>query len=75
MTIFTESIRSIDYAQNIVAVKCYKGMANAACAALDTAELDDIVATLSGDDTFLIITRDNHSATSVCQRLNKLLGR
>lgn len=75
VTIFTESIKSIDHAQNIVAVKCYTGMANAACAALDTAELDDIVATLSGDDTFLIITRDSQSAASVCQRLNKLLER
>ena len=32
VTIFSESVRNIDFAQNIVVIKCFTGMANAACA-------------------------------------------
>ena len=36
LSIFSESVKTVDYAGNIVVVKCYTGMANAACAALDS---------------------------------------
>lgn len=38
VTIFSESVRNIDFAQNIVVIKCFTGMANAACATFDAAE-------------------------------------
>ena len=71
--IFSESVKSIDYAQNIVVVKCFSGMANAACATFDAAKIDDVVGTLSGDDTFLVIARTTESAKIICERLQKLL--
>ncbi len=74
-TIFIESIISVNHAQNIVVVKCYTGMANAACAALDSAGIEDVVGSLAGDDTFLIITKDATSAANMTERLNKLLIR
>lgn len=74
-TIFSESVQSIKCAQNIVVIKCYTGMANAACATFDAAELDEVIGTLSGDDTFLVVTRDEESAIQITERLNKLLGR
>ncbi|MEG2175078.1 MAG: arginine repressor [Oscillospiraceae bacterium] len=73
--IFAESVKSIDYAQNIVVVKCYTGMANAACATFDVANLDDVLGTLSGDDTFMVVTRDVESAQQITERLKKLLSR
>lgn len=73
--IFSESVRAIDHAQNIVMVKCYTGMANAACATFDAAEFGDVVGTLSGDDTFMVVTRDPESAAQICERLKKLLNK
>lgn len=73
--IFKEAVSKIDYAQNIVVIKCFTGMANAACAALDTIERDGVVGTLAGDDTILIIMRDNQGALSLVEELYKLLGR
>ena len=57
-TIFRESVLGVDYAGHVVLVKCYSGMANAACAALDTMGLEGIVGTLAGDDTIFIVLRE-----------------
>ena len=73
--IFSESVRGIEYANNIVVVKCYTGMANAACATFDAAGFGDVVGSLSGDDTFLVIMRDNDSAAAITERLKKVLNK
>lgn len=41
--IFKQSVKSIDYAKNIIVIKCYTGMANAACAALDSMNRSGVV--------------------------------
>jgi transcriptional regulator of arginine metabolism len=74
-TIFCESVQTIECAQNIVVVKCFTGMANAVCATFDAVGMEEVVGTLAGDDTFLIITRDTQGAQLVSTRLNKLLHR
>ena len=67
--IFSESALSVNYAQNIVVVKCHTGMANAACATFDAAKIEDVVGTLSGDDTFLIIAATTEAADHICTML------
>ncbi len=71
--IFTESVNNVDYAQNIVVVKCYTGMASAACAALDSMEWQGIVGTVAGDDTILIVMRSEKAAIDLVAQLKKLL--
>ncbi len=50
-TIFRESVLSFAYTGNLLIVKCYTGMGNAACAALDAMHFPEIVGTIAGDDT------------------------
>jgi len=73
--IFTETVISVDYAGHTVVVKCHTGMANAACAALDLLKLDNIVGTLSGDDTFFILTRETTDAQKLVQELQTYIAR
>src|SRR5699024_585012 len=54
-TIFKEGVTSFDMAQNIVVVKTMPGLASAACAAVDGMEIPDLVGSLAGDDTALLI--------------------
>lgn len=61
-TLLSESAIRIDYVTNQVLIKCYSGLANAVCAALDTMHFDGIVGTLAGDDTILIIMRTQNDA-------------
>ncbi len=71
-SIFVDSVIKIDFAENIVCIKCFTGMANAACAALDAMHWDNVVGTLAGDDTIFILMRDYISAESLCKELNKI---
>lgn len=70
-TIFRESVVKIDYAGHIVLIKCYTGMANAACEVFDAMHWNDVVGTLSGDDTFFILMRSEDAAKNICTELKK----
>lgn len=72
--IFSQSVQSVDYAGNIVAVKCFTGMANAACAALDSIHWNGVVGTLAGDDTIFVLMRTGERAAELVEELKKLLG-
>ena len=72
-TIFRESVLSIDHAQNIVVIKTMPGLANAAAAALDGMGHASIVGTLAGDDTVLLIMRDNVNASDFCAQVDDQL--
>lgn len=69
--IFTESVNSIDHSGNIVCVKCYTGMANAVCAALDSIHWSGVVGTLAGDDTIFVLMRENQEAVDFAIQLKR----
>ena len=72
--IFRESVLKADYTGHTVLVKCFSGMANAACELFDSMEWDcEVVGTLSGDDTFLILMRTEADALALCQRLSQYI--
>ncbi len=73
-TIFKESVTSFDVAQNIVVVNTMPGLASAACSALDSMEIDQLVGTLAGDDTILVVTRSEKNARLLCADLRALLA-
>ncbi len=72
-TIFKEGVTSFDVAQNIVVVKTMPGLASAACAAVDGMEIPDLVGSLAGDDTALLIMRTNEAAAEFCNEIHKML--
>ena len=72
-TIFKEGVTSFDMAQNIVVVKTMPGLASAACAAVDGMEIPDLVGSLAGDDTALLIMRTNDAAAEFCNEIHKML--
>lgn len=73
-TIFRESILRVDYAQNLVVLHTMVGLANGAAAALDGMEIDQLIGTLAGDDTVLLIMRDNDSAMELASSIKAMLG-
>lgn len=70
--VFSESVLFVSYAENIVVIKCYAGMANAACAALDSIQWPSVVGTLAGDDTIFCVIRGKTEAADFAEKLNKL---
>lgn len=71
--IFKEGVTSVDVAQNIVVVRTMPGLASAACSALDSMEISGMVGSLAGDDTGILIMRDNASAQQFSSEVHKLL--
>ncbi len=60
--IIRETIIKADYANNLVVLKTYAGMAQAAAAAVDGMGWNDIVGSIAGDDTVLCVMRTDEKA-------------
>ena len=73
--VFMESVIPVDYAMNTVVIKCHTGMANAACASLDTmAEMEGIVGTLAGDDTIFVLMRTEEMAARLTSKIEAMIS-
>ena len=72
--IFNDTIITIDYAMNTVVIKCFTGMANAVCAAIDSMNLDEILGSLAGDDTIFILCRNEDTAGMFTNKLRTMLN-
>jgi len=59
-------------AQNLVVVKTSAGSAQPVSAAIDAEEWDEVVGTIGGDDTILVIARDAKQAEKVAARIREL---
>ena len=67
-----EQLLRVDRVQQLVLVRTQLGHAQSLCAALDTARLPDIVGTLAGEDTILIIAPDVRRAKAVVKTLEEM---
>ncbi len=72
--IMRETVLKVDYASNIVVVKTYSGMANAAAAAIDGMGWSEIVGSIAGDDTIMVVVRTAEHAVEFVERLNDMLS-
>ena len=73
-SIFAGSVVRVQYAQNIVVVHCLPGMAQAACAAMDSLHWSQVIGTLAGDDTFICIATSERDAEDLVLELKKMLS-
>ncbi len=63
-----------DYAQNIIVIRTLPGLASAAGSAIDAMNMNSIIGTLAGDDTVIVIMRDNHAAALFCGEIKSLIN-
>ena len=71
--ILNHCLSNVDYANNIVVLKTMSGAAQAVGYALDSFVWDEIVGTICGDDTIMIVVRNEKSAKQLCLRLGKYI--
>jgi transcriptional regulator of arginine metabolism len=67
-----EFLISVDAAQNLVVVKTGPGQAQILAIAIDRAKLTDVVGTIAGDDTILVVCRDQRSAQTTRNTIEHL---
>ncbi len=66
--IFHDSVLSVNHAGNLLVLKTLSGSAHAACEAIDTLHWPEIIGTISGDNTILVILPDETTAQSIHDR-------
>jgi len=70
-----ELMTSAEASANLVVLRTPPGAANFLASALDKAELGDVLGTIAGDDTVLVISRQPDGGDDVVRRLVGLAGR
>src|SRR6187401_825184 len=77
-TLFQRSLAAqllrVDRVQQLVLLRTGLGHAGSLCALLDSARLPEVVGTLAGEDTILIVTADTRRAKALVKRLEDLAG-
>lgn len=72
--VIDEYMQDVKVAQNIVVIRTSPGNANTLAVALDNKELAEVVGTVAGDDTILVVTPDNSAAGQLRQKLLDLIS-
>ena len=70
--ILAESIVSIDCVGNLMVIKTLSASAAAAGEAIDSMKWSEVLGTIAGDNTLLIIGRSNDAIESLQNRINNL---
>ena len=68
-----ESLLSVSSANNLIVVKTLSGSANVAAEALDSMHWPEVLVTLAGDNTVLLIIRSNEETLTVTSRIREMM--
>lgn len=68
-----ESLLSASSANNLIVVKTLSGSANVAAEALDSMHWPEVLGTLAGDNTVLLIIRSNEETITVTSRIREMM--
>ncbi len=72
-SLFAEAVLSVDYAMNIIVLKCRAGMAQGTCVAIDSVNHEGVVGTIAGDDTIFILVRSEADAKKLSRKFKSEL--
>ena len=68
-----DSIISVEYAQNLVVIKTYPGLANAVASGIDNLSIAEVLGCVAGDDTILVATRNEATAKNFSERIHVMM--
>lgn len=71
--LFKESVLSIKSAGNIIVLKTVIGSANTAAAFIDNLEIIEVIGTIAGDDTIMLVASSENAVENVKRKLNSYL--
>ena len=71
--LFKNCVLAIKCAQNILVVKTLEGNGANAGSVIDKLDYPEVVGSVAGDDTVLVVCQDDEAARNVCDKLNEFL--
>lgn len=72
--ILADTVKSVDSAMNLVVLHTYAAMAPAACATIDAMCFEGILGSIAGDDTIVLITKNEADAERICRMMREQIG-
>ena len=73
--ILSESIVNVESVGNLIVIKTLSASAGAACEAIDSMKWNEVLGSIAGDNTILVITRSEEAVESMMGRFNALLNK
>ena len=73
-SLFRDCVLSVNYAQNLVVIKTLTGNGANAGTVVDKLNYPEIVGSVAGDDTLLVVCKDTDAASAVVEKITAFLG-
>ncbi|MEW6621649.1 MAG: arginine repressor [Bacillota bacterium] len=68
-----DSVVKIDHSENLIIIKTLPGVANAIASCIDHIQWPEVIGTVAGDDTILIVVKPSDAVYKVMDTIDKLL--
>ena len=65
---------SVEASANLLVIRTLPGTANAVASGLDRSEIDDVLGTVAGDDTIMVVLRESSSGRRTARTLREMAG-
>ena len=72
INVFSKAVVSVEYALHTVVVKTFSGMAQGVAASLDQMPEEEVLGSIAGDDTIVLIMKSEDAAKRIVPRLERL---
>jgi transcriptional regulator of arginine metabolism len=70
--IFRDAVLQVDSSENIVVVHTLPGNANSVCSLLDSANWEEFLGAVAGDDTILVVAKTREHVAGLLQKMQSL---
>ncbi|BCV21768.1 arginine repressor [Moorella sp. Hama-1] len=70
--LFTDSVIKVDDSENLILIRTLPGTAHAVASCLDSIDWPEVIGTVAGDDTILVIVKPKEAVATVLQRFREL---
>ncbi len=71
--VFQDAVVSLDYSENLIIIHTLPGAAQSTASTIDQAGWREIIGTVAGDDTILVVVKPRELVLQVVERLESLL--
>ena len=71
--IFRDTILTVASSGNIIVIKTLTGCANAACEAIDSLNVQNVIGTIAGDNTIFVVVNDPSNVPALVSKFNEMI--
>ena len=71
--VLVDSIQKVSYANNIIVLKTFPGLANAIGSGIDALHTPEILGCVAGDDTVIIVLSSEDAAKDISEKLRHMM--